>query len=161
MKFQGPHFIEYAAAAAHAAKVPIALHLDHCTEATDVETALELPFDSIMVDASRLEPDENIAECARIVKKAVAKGIAIEAEMGRIDGNEDGLAHADIEAMLTDPSYVKNFVEKTGVHFIAPAFGNIHGNYGAGGAEKAWRLPLWVDLFIEIDDKTTDCYLAA
>lgn len=52
MQFQGPHFVRYVVEAAHSAGVPIAVHLDHCIKEEDVRMALEMPFDSIMVDAS-------------------------------------------------------------------------------------------------------------
>ncbi|KAF7547239.1 hypothetical protein G7Z17_g7874 [Cylindrodendrum hubeiense] len=146
MKFQGPQFVKYVIEAAHAASVPIAVHLDHCIEPADVEAALELPFDSIMVDASILEPEENIKWCKAIVERANAKGIAIEAEMGRIEGGEDGLPSVDMDTILTQPEQAREFVTRTGVQFLAPSFGNIHGNYGAGGPEASWRLPLLMEV---------------
>lgn len=142
MKFQGPSFVKYVVEAAHAAKVPIAVHLDHCIEPEDVELALELPFDSIMIDASIQDPQENIAQCKRIVQIANEKGISIEAEMGRIEGGEDGLPTVDLDTIFTEPSAAKSFVEETGVQFLAPSFGNIHGSYGSIGPEKCWRLSL-------------------
>jgi len=138
--FQGPHFIRYVIEYAHHSSVPIAVHLDHCIKDTDVEIALTLPFDSIMVDASTLEEQENIAYCKRIVQRAEKLGITIEAEMGRIEGGEDGLPNVDMETILTKPQDAKAFVRGTGVHFLAPSFGNVHGPYGARGAEKAWDL---------------------
>jgi fructose-bisphosphate aldolase class II len=57
MHFQGPEFIRYVVNAAHAAAVPVAVHLDHCIQPADVENALTLPFDSIMVDASTTHDD--------------------------------------------------------------------------------------------------------
>ncbi|KAI4858801.1 aldolase [Hypoxylon rubiginosum] len=146
IKFQGPHFVKYVVAAAHSASVPVAVHLDHCVEPEDVKTALGLPFDSIMVDASTLEPEENIRNCREIVQIANAKGIAIEAEMGRIEGGEDGLPAVGMETILTQPDLAKSFVQETGVQFLAPAFGNIHGRYGPGGPEASWRLPLLMDV---------------
>ncbi|KAI0157970.1 aldolase [Hypoxylon sp. FL1284] len=146
IKFQGPHFVRYAVEAAHSASVPIAVHLDHCIEPEDVKAALELPFDSIMVDASTLDPDENIRNCREIVRIANARGIAIEAEMGRIEGGEDGLPTVDMEAIMTRPDLARSFVQETGVQFLAPAFGNIHGKYGPGGPRASWRLPLLMDV---------------
>ena len=114
----------------------------NCIETTDVDMALTLPFDSIMVDASTLEPEENIARCKAIVDIANAQGIAVEAEMGRIEGGEDGLPTVDMEAIFTRPDDAREFVEKTGVQFLAPTFGNIHGHYGPVGPESSWKLPL-------------------
>lgn len=144
MHFQGTHFVRWVVNYAHAAKVPIAVHLDHCIEPADIEAALDLPLDSVMVDASRLDPEANIAECARIVERAATKGIAIEAEMGRIEGGEDGLPNVDMDTVLTDPAFAKDFTKRTGVHFLAPSFGNIHGSYGPGGPERVWRLNSYV-----------------
>lgn len=142
MKFQGPSFVRYVVEAAHAANVPIAVHLDHCIEPRDVEVALDLPFDSMMVDASLHDMEENIAECRRIVKIANARGISVEAEIGRIEGGEDGLPTVELEAIMTRPDQAKDFVERTGVQFLAPSFGNVHGSYGTAGPESSWRLPL-------------------
>lgn len=68
------------------------------------------------------------------------KGITVEAELGRMEGGEDGLPKLDLEGVLTDPAKAKEFVERTGVHFLAPSFGNVHGPYPPGGAEKHWQL---------------------
>ncbi|KAH8901778.1 fructose-bisphosphate aldolase [Thozetella sp. PMI_491] len=142
LKFQGAAFVRYVVEMAHGASVPIAVHLDHCIEPADVEVALELPFDSIMIDASVQDPEENIRQSASIVKIANAKGISIEAEMGRIEGGEDGLPTVDLESIMTQPAGAKEFIDKTGVQFLAPAFGNIHGCYPPGGPEAAWNLSL-------------------
>ncbi|CAH0051797.1 unnamed protein product [Clonostachys solani] len=146
LKFQGEHFVQYVISAAHAAKVPIAVHLDHCIEPEDVEKALTLPFDSVMVDASIHEPAENIRRCKEIVQRANAKGISIEAEMGRIEGGEDGLPTVDLDTILTTPQEAEQFVRETGVQFLAPSFGNVHGHYGPKGPEGFWRLPLLMDI---------------
>ncbi|KAK1140165.1 hypothetical protein N8T08_010643 [Aspergillus melleus] len=126
MHFQGPEFIRYVVRSAHAARVPIAVHLDHCIKADDVELALTLPFDSIMVDASTLDEEANINYCKGIVQRARALNITIEAEMGRIEGGEDGLPTVDMEAVMTREDQAEEFVRLTGVHFLAPSFGNIH-----------------------------------
>ncbi|KAF2972625.1 hypothetical protein GQX73_g882 [Xylaria multiplex] len=142
LKFQGPAFVQYVVDSAHAASVPIAVHLDHCIQPADVEVALELPFDSIMIDASIWDPEENVRQCERIVKIANSKGIAIEVELGRIEGGEDGLPNVDLDAIMTQPGEVHDFVQRTGAQFMAPSFGNIHGHYGPRGPEKVWNIPL-------------------
>lgn len=140
LHFQGPHFVRYVAEAAHAASVPISLQLDHCIQASDVELALGLPFDSIMIDGpgSSGDLEESIATCSNIVKRGEEAGILIEAELGRVDGIEDGVdvEHA-VAGKLTQPEDARAFVQATGVQLLAPSFGNVHGPYGAGGAEKA------------------------
>lgn len=145
LHFQGPHFIRWVAALAHSAAVPVVVHLDHCMDAADVDYAVreDLGLDSIMVDASRLDPEDNIRETARVVREANARGIAVEAEMGRIEGGEDGLPpmeEGELERILTDPGFAREFVDRTGVQFLAPAFGNVHGSYGPRGPEGCWRL---------------------
>ncbi|KAL4972762.1 fructose-bisphosphate aldolase [Aspergillus desertorum] len=129
MHFQGPESIRYVVNAAHAATVPVAVHLDHCIKPEDVELALKLPFDSIMVDASTADEE-----------RAQALNITIEAEIGRIEGGEDGLSAVNMEGVMTRPEDAEAFVRQTGVHFLAPSFGDIHGGYPPGGAEKAWDL---------------------
>ncbi|KAE8325991.1 ketose-bisphosphate aldolase [Aspergillus sergii] len=142
LHFQGPEFVRYVVNSAHAATVPIAVHLDHCIKPEDVELALTLPFDSIMIDGSTMEEAENVAICARNIKRAHELGISIEVEMGRIEGGEDGLPNVDLGTIFTKPEDARQFMEETGADFLAPSFGNIHGGYGPGGAEKSWDLPL-------------------
>lgn len=64
--------------------------------------------------------------------------------MGRIEGGEDGLPNVEggLKSLLADPDVAQNFIKRTGVQFLAPSSGNIHGNYGSRGAEGTWRLPL-------------------
>ncbi|PVH93940.1 fructose-bisphosphate aldolase [Periconia macrospinosa] len=139
LHFQGPHFVRYVVEAAHEASVPISVQLDHCIQSSDIELALGLPFDSIMIDGpgSSGDLEASIASCSQIVKRGEEVGILIEAELGRVDGIEDGVdvEHA-VAGSLTDPENAKNFVQATGVKLLAPSFGNVHGSYGAGGAEK-------------------------
>jgi fructose-bisphosphate aldolase class II len=142
MHFQGLEFVRYVVRAAHAASVPIAVHLDHCTKPEDIDLALAMPFDSIMVDGSTMEEAENVAICANNVKRAHAAGITVEVEMGRIEGSEDGLPNVDLGSIFTKPEEAKTFMEQTGADFLAPSFGNIHGGYGPGGPEKSWNLEL-------------------
>ena len=88
-----------------------------------------------MVDMSHHEKEDNLRLTAELVKEAHAKGIAVEAEPGRIEGGEDGLADTvDLEGLLTDEEEALAF-EKTGIQFLAPAFGNLHGLYGKRGIQ--------------------------
>ncbi|KAF5681712.1 tagatose 1,6-diphosphate aldolase [Fusarium circinatum] len=124
-------------AAAHAARnasVPIAIHLDHAQDEAIIRHAADsLPFDSIMVDMSHYEMEENLAKTKELVEYCHARGIATEAEPGRIEGGEDGIADtADLEGALTTSEQVEDFIA-TGIDFLAPAFGNVHGEYGKRG----------------------------
>lgn len=128
--------IRAAADAASRATVPIAIHLDHCQDESLVRLAADtLPFDSIMVDMSHHEKQANLAKTKELVAYCHARGIATEAEPGRIEGGEDGVADTvDMEGMLTTPEEVEEFIA-TGVDFLAPAVGNVHGEYGPMGPQ--------------------------
>lgn len=135
MTYAGTTLVRAAADACHNAKVPVSLHLDHCQtpemvrEAADIENG----FDSIMCDMSHYEREENLALTRELVDYCHERGIATEAEPGRIEGGEDGVAEtADLEGVLTTPEQAIEFVD-TGIELLAPAFGNVHGEYGPRG----------------------------
>lgn len=127
--------IRTAADAAHRARVPISIHLDHAQEEAIIKRAAdELPFDSIMVDMSHFD-EENLAKTAYWVKYCNDRRIATEAEPGRIEGGEDGVVDTSgLKASMTTPEEVHQFVA-TGVDVLAPAFGNVHGEYGPRGPQ--------------------------
>ncbi|KAI1266529.1 ketose-bisphosphate aldolase, class-II [Xylariaceae sp. FL1019] len=126
--------IQAAAVARDRATVPISIHLDHAQEPHLIMSAADmLPFDSIMVDMSHYEREENLRLTADLVAYCNARHIATEAEPGRIEGAEDGVMDtAGLEACMTTPEEIEQFVA-TGVDAIAPAFGNVHGEYGSAG----------------------------
>ncbi|KAF5652806.1 tagatose 1,6-diphosphate aldolase [Fusarium sp. NRRL 25303] len=132
--FSSGLLIHAAAHAARNASVPIAIHLDHAQDEAIIRHAADsLPFDSIMVDMSHYEMEENLAKTKELVEYCHARGIATEAEPGRIEGGEDGIADtADLEGALTTSEQVEDFIA-TGIDFLAPAFGNVHGEYGKRG----------------------------
>ncbi|KAF7328938.1 Fructose-bisphosphate aldolase [Mycena venus] len=130
---KGP-FLQLCLNAAHQASVPIAVHLDHATDPEHLELALSLAeqgiaFDSIMVDASHAETDEeNIAIARPYVERARKCGIAVEVELGRLEGGEAGLRVIS-DAKLTDPNKASAFINGTGAVILAPSIGNLHGSY--------------------------------
>ncbi|EXM17366.1 Fructose-bisphosphate aldolase, class-II [Fusarium oxysporum f. sp. vasinfectum] len=132
--FSSDLLIHAAAHAARNASVPIAIHLDHAQDEAIIRHAADsLPFDSIMVDMSHYEMEENLSKTKELVSYCHARGIATEAEPGRIEGGEDGIADtADLEGALTTAEQVEDFIA-TGIDFLAPAFGNVHGEYGKRG----------------------------
>lgn len=133
----GHVLVNMAADICRSATVPISLHLDHCLEPDLVKYAASLPFDSIMVDMSHYEKEENLRLTKELTEYCHERGIATEAEPGRIEGGEDGLKDtADLEGVLTTPEQAEEFVA-TGIDFLAPAFGNVHGPYGAKGP-RGW-----------------------
>lgn len=132
-----PLFIDFAAHAVRKASVPVTLHMDHAQDADVIRQVAELKaadmtpaFDSIMVDMSHYEREENLAKTKELVTLCHSRGIATEAEPGRIEGGEDGVKDtAELEAVMTTAEDVNDFAA-TGIDFLAPAFGNIHGEYG-------------------------------
>lgn len=98
-----------------------------------VRRACELPFDSIMVDMSHHSKEENLARTRELVAYCHERGKAAEAEPGRIEGGEDGVSDTlDLEGLMTTMEEARGFVD-AGVDLLAPAFGNIHGEYGPRG----------------------------
>lgn len=82
-----------AARAIQTATVPLALHLDHAQDEDQIrEIAETCPFDSIMVDMSHHDHEDNLRKTAVLTKVCHGRGIAVEAETGRINGGEDGIA---------------------------------------------------------------------
>lgn len=135
-KFQAT-LVNLAADVCRTAKVPMSLHLDHCQEVELVKYAASLPFDSIMVDMSHYEKEENLQLTRELTSYCHERGIATEAEPGRIEGGEDGVKDtAELAAILTTPEQALEFVD-TGIDILAPAFGNIHGEYDAKGP-RGW-----------------------
>lgn len=128
--------IRTAADAARRSPVPIAIHLDHAQSEEVIRHAADsLPFDSIMVDMSHYGKAENLAKTAALVQYCNERQIATEAEPGRIEGGEDGVMDIEgLEACKTTPEEVTQFIA-TGVDALAPAFGNVHGEYGSAGPQ--------------------------
>lgn len=118
-------------AAARAAKVPVAVHLDHGVTLDMVYRALRLGFTGIMIDASALPYGENQVLTKRVVEAAHAMGVDVEAELGRVQKGEGG-AGVDFEHpedFYTVPDEAKAFCRETGVDCLAVAFGTAHGFY--------------------------------
>lgn len=116
--------------AAKAAKVPVALHLDHSNSLEWIKWALAHGFTSVMIDASTLPLNENIAHARQTVEWAHAQGVTVEAELGHIGGIEDGQETGTNSAMgLADPVEAVKLVTESGIDAFAPALGTAHGLY--------------------------------
>ena len=113
--------------AAKEAKVDVAVHLDHGLTFETVDKALELGFTSVMLDASTLPFEENIAKVKTVVEKARKYGATVEAELGLVGGSEDGSCDHGIRC--TDPDDAVVYARETGIDALAVAIGNAHGNY--------------------------------
>ena len=106
--------------------VPVALHVDHGSSFEVVKAAIDAGFSSVMIDASHFPFEENIEITKKVVEYAHAKGVSVEAELGRVGGQED---HVVAETMYADPEECRILVEKTGIDCLAPALGSVHGPY--------------------------------
>lgn len=104
--------------------VPVALHLDHGSY-EHCYKCLDAGFSSIMFDGSHYPIEENIEKTKELVAAAHAKGVSIEAEVGSIGGEEDGVVGA---GECADPQECKAIAD-LGIDFLAAGIGNIHGKY--------------------------------
>lgn len=104
--------------------VPVALHLDHGSY-DGCYKCIEAGFSSVMFDGSHFPIEENIEKTKELVKVCHEKGISIEAEVGSIGGEEDGVVGA---GEIADPEECKKIAD-LGVDFLAAGIGNIHGKY--------------------------------
>jgi tagatose 1,6-diphosphate aldolase GatY/KbaY len=125
----GTLLIALCLAAAREASAPVAVHLDHSSSPDDIRAALACGVTSIMADGSHLAYPANVAFTCEMAALAHARGAAVEAELGRLSGTEDGLTVAEYQAKLTDPDQAADFVARTGVDALAVCIGNIHGRY--------------------------------
>ncbi|MBO5408955.1 MAG: class II fructose-1,6-bisphosphate aldolase [Clostridia bacterium] len=109
--------------------VPVALHLDHGSY-EGAKKCIEAGFSSVMFDGSHYGIEENIEKTKEIIAIANAKGISVEAEVGSIGGEEDGVVGA---GEVADPDECK-MIADLGVDMLAAGIGNIHGKYPANWA---------------------------
>ena len=113
-----------ALAAAHKAKVPVCLHLDHAAAKEEVYKCLRWGYTGIMQDGSSLSFEENVALTRSTVEMCATVGVGVEGEIGHV-----GFAYEETMGEFTDPAEAKEFVEKTGVCCLAVLVGNAHGHY--------------------------------
>jgi fructose-bisphosphate aldolase class II len=106
--------------------IPIAIHLDHGASFEECKAAIDAGFSSVMIDASHYPLAENIAMTKKVVEYAHARNVSVEAELGRVGGQED---HVVAEEMYAVPSECKELVEATEIDCLAPALGSVHGPY--------------------------------
>ncbi|PKK82519.1 MAG: fructose-1,6-bisphosphate aldolase, class II [candidate division Zixibacteria bacterium HGW-Zixibacteria-1] len=130
LKYGGyDYLIDLVKTGARLVSVPIALHLDHGENIEDAEKCINAGFTSVMIDASHEDFEENIRITKEVVKMAHPKNIAVEAELGRLGGIEDGINVDERDAFLTDPKQAMEFVERTMCDALAVAVGTSHGAY--------------------------------
>ncbi len=115
---------------ASSVSIPIALHLDHCTDVDFCFTCAKAGYTSIMFDGSQEVFEENVRKTKEVVDYCHKIGnISVEGELGTVSGVEDQVRVSEDEAALCDPLEAVRFVEETGVDLLAPAIGTAHGIY--------------------------------
>ena len=113
-----------------------AVHLDHGDEATCYDCIESGFYSSVMIDASHEPFEENVATTKRVVERAHAKGLSVEAELGRLGGVEEDVQVDEGSAFLTDPKEAVQFVVETGCDSLAAAIGTSHGPYKFKGKQS-------------------------
>lgn len=117
-------------AMAKASKAKVVVHLDHGTDFDYCKRAIDMGFNSVMIDYSTKQYEDNIKGTKEVVDYAHAKGVSVEAELGALPNKEDE-TNKDInpEDLYTKPELVNDFINRTGADILAIAFGTAHGLY--------------------------------
>ena len=113
-----------------------AVHLDHGDEETCYDCINSGFFSSVMIDASHDPFEKNVEITKRVVEKAHAKGISVEAELGMLGGVEEDIKVEDGHATLTNPEEAQDFIKKTGCDSLACAIGTSHGAFKFKGKQS-------------------------
>ena len=137
LKYAHPKYLK---AMVHAAVeetgLDIALHLDHGPDLETCKECIECGFTSVMFDGSHYDYEENVAKTKEVVEYAHARGVVVEAELGKLAGVEDDVKVDAANATYTDPDQAVDFVKRTGVDSLAIAIGTSHGAYKFKGEAK-------------------------
>jgi fructose-bisphosphate aldolase class II len=123
-------------AAMEDSRLDIVLHLDHGEDFEICKACIDDGFSSVMIDGSKYPFEENIALTKRVVEYAHAKGVVVEAELGKLAGIEDAVNVSAKDATFTDPDEAVEFIERTGVDSLAIAIGTSHGAYKFKGEPR-------------------------
>ena len=129
LEIGGSHLVAMCLELGKKSSVPVSVHLDHCSSSMVIDFAMKSGLNSIMADGSALCYQDNIRFTRTIVKKNVVVDGTVEAELGRLSGEEDGLTISELEARMTDPDQAADFSDKTGISALAVCIGNVHGKY--------------------------------
>jgi ketose-bisphosphate aldolase len=127
LKIGGEALARAMLAAASVARVPVALHLDHCPDIDVIETCFAWGFSSALADGARLSFEQHVAFVNQAVHLAARYGATIEAELGYLAGTEDSITVEEVDASLTDPLQARELVSQSGAAMLAVAIGNVHG----------------------------------
>ncbi len=136
-KFAGAHYLKgMVDAAVKETGIDLALHLDHGPDFETVKDVIDIGFTSVMFDGSHYDYEENVAKTKEVVEYAHARGVVVEAELGKLAGVEDDVNVSAENATYTDPDQAADFVKRTGVDSLAIAIGTSHGAYKFKGEAK-------------------------
>jgi len=113
-----------------------AVHLDHGDEETCYDCIDSGFYSSVMIDASHFPFEENVAITKRVVDRAHAKGVSVEAELGQLGGVEEDISVDEDQVHLTDPDQAVEFIERTGCDSLACAIGTSHGAFKFSGGQS-------------------------
>ena len=149
IKYARPAYLKkMVEAAVEETNIPIALHLDHGPDFETCKECIDNGFTSVMIDGSKYDFEENIALTKKVVEYAHAKGVVVEAELGKLAGIEDDVNVSEADAKYTDPEQAREFVERTCCDSLAIAIGTSHGAYKFKGEAK-----LRFDILAKIKEK--------
>ena len=109
--------------------LPIALHLDHGDTFELCKSCIDGGFTSVMIDGSHHSYEENVKVTSQVVEYAHARGVVVEAELGRLAGVEDDVNVSEADSSYTNPDQVYDFVTRTHCDSLAIAIGTSHGAY--------------------------------
>ena len=128
LAFQGESFIKMCIDRANKSKLPVCIHLDH-SDWDPIVKAIRAGFTSVMIDASSLPFEENVAITKKVCELAHPLGVSVEGELGTI-GTTDGDTEGGTDSIIyTNPDDAVRFVEETGCDALAIAIGTAHGFY--------------------------------
>ena len=148
LKHVGQEMVKAVIERVYRSRVPAAIHLDHGASYEQVIWAIQTGYTSVMIDASSLPFEENIAVCKKVVETAHAVNVSVEGELGTI-GTADDFGEAGSKVIrYTDPDDAEKFIRRTGVDCLAIAIGTCHGIYPKGVDPK-----LKLDILKEIKNR--------
>ena len=126
---QQAYLVKLVEAACETTDIPIALHLDHGADFEICKECIDGGFTSVMIDASKLPYEENIAITQKVCEVAHLANVSVESELGTIGTTGNSIEGGTTGIIYTDPDQAKDFVEKTGIDTLAVAIGTAHGIY--------------------------------
>lgn len=144
LEYMGENFVKSLGETAKDEFAPLFLHLDHGKSVEICKKAIDLGFDSVMIDGSSLDFEENVKITNEVCNFAHKKNVLVEGELGVLKGIEDNVSAEN--HVYTNPQKAKEFVDKTKVDMLAIAIGTSHGAYKYKGEQT-----LRFDILSEIE----------